>query len=104
MIHHKAGQLNKDVDPLSRRCLILSVLESKVLGFEIIKGMYVGDEDFEDIYTKCANHAHNLFHVQEGLLFKGTHLSIPKCRFRELIIQELHGGALAGHFGVEKTS
>jgi len=26
-----------------------------------------------------------------------------QCGFRELLVQELHGGALAGHFGVEKT-
>jgi len=41
--------------------------------------------------------------LENSFLFKGNWLCIPKCGFRELLIQELHGGALAGHFGVEKT-
>ena len=99
MIHHKAGQMNKGVDALSRRYLLHSVLESKLLGFEVIKGMYSNDEDLKELYTKSSSHPH----VQEGFLFKGTRLYIPKCGFRELLIQELYSGALAGHFGVEKT-
>ena len=46
---------------------------------------------------------HGLFHIQEGFLFKGPQLCILECGFRELLIQEHHGGALADHFGVEKT-
>ena len=34
MIHHKARKMNKGVDALSRTYLLLSTLESKVLGFE----------------------------------------------------------------------
>jgi len=79
------------------------VLETKVLRFEVIKGMYANDEDVKEIFVKSSSHPHGSFHVQEGFLFKGTQLCIPKCGFRELLIQELHGGALAGHFGVEKT-
>ena len=48
--HHKVGKLNKGVDALSRRHLILSVLGSKVLGFEIVKDIYATDEDFKEIY------------------------------------------------------
>ena len=49
MIHHKVGQMNKGADALSRRYLLLSVLESKVLGFEVIKGMYSNDEDLKEL-------------------------------------------------------
>ena len=103
MIHHKVGKLNKGADALLRRYSLLSVLESKVLGFEIVKGMYTNDEDFKEIYVKCANHPHNLFHTIAGFLFKGSQLCMPKCGFRELLIQELHGGALSSPFRVEKT-
>ena len=61
------------------------------------------DEDFKGILEKCSNHAHGLFHIENCFLFKGTRLCILKYGFRELLIQELHGGALAVHFGVEKT-
>ena len=98
-----AGKLNKGADALSRRYLLLSVLSTKVLGLKIVKGMYPTDEDFKEIHEKCSKHAHGLFHSEEGFLFKGSWLYIPKCGFRELLNQELHGGALAGHFGVEKT-
>ena len=86
VIHHKSGQLNKGADALSRRYLLLSTLESKVLGFEIIKGLYVHDENFKEIYEKCATHPHGLFHLEHGFLFKGTRLCIPKSGFRELLI------------------
>jgi len=47
MIHHKAGQMNKGADALSRRYLLLSALESKVLSSEKIKGMYAHDVDLK---------------------------------------------------------
>jgi len=83
--------------------LLLAVLGSKVLGFEIVKDLYANDGDFKEIYEKSTKHAHSLFHLDGGFLFKGSWLCIPKCGFWELIIQELYSGALAGHFGVEKT-
>jgi len=92
--------MNKGTNALSRRYLVLSVLETKVLGFEIIKDMYAKEEDLEEIFVKSSSHPHGPFHVQEGFLFKGTRLCIPKCGFRELLIQELHSGALAGHVRV----
>jgi len=104
IIHHKAGKLNKGANALLRRYFLLLILECKVFGFEIIKGMYAEDKDFMEIHAKCASHTHSLFHILEGFLFKGSRLCIPKCGFRELLILELHGGALTGHFTVEKTS
>ena len=90
MIRHKAGKLNKGADALSRRHVLLAVLGSKVLGFEIVKDLYAMDEDFKEIFEKSAKQAHSLFHLEEGFLFKGARLCVPKCGFRELLIQELH--------------
>jgi len=69
MIHHKAGQMNRGADALSMRYLLLLVLESKVLGFEIIKGMYANDEDFKELYSKSSSHPHGSFHVKRGFAF-----------------------------------
>ena len=87
MIHHKSGQINKGVDALLRRYLLLSALETKVFGFECIRGMYAEDEDFKEIVEKCSQHAYGLFHLKDGFLFKGTQLCMPRSGFRELLIQ-----------------
>ena len=70
VIRHKAGKLNNGADALSRRYLLLSVLGSKVLGFEIVKELYANGEDFKEIYKKSTKHAHTLFHLDGGFLFK----------------------------------
>ena len=62
------------------------------------------DDDFKEMLEKCSKDAHWLFHLGNGFLFKGIRFCILKSGFREPLIQELHGGVLAGHFGVEKTS
>jgi len=44
------------------------------------------------------------FLIQERYLFKGTQLCIHKCGTRELLVKEVHGGSLVGHYGEKKTS
>jgi len=70
MIHHKVDKLNKGVGALSRRYLLLLVVDSKVLGLKIVKRLYVRDEDIKEIHANCANHAHGLSQIQEGLSFQ----------------------------------
>jgi hypothetical protein len=41
--------------------------------------------------------------IQEGLLFKGNQLCIPKCFMSKNLLKEKHSGGLAGHFGYDKT-
>ena len=41
--------------------------------------------------------------MQDGYLFKGKQLCIPRSSMRENIIRELHSSGLAGHFGKDKT-
>jgi len=78
-------------------------LDALILDFEHLKGLYSDDEDLEDLYSMCLKHPQGDFLVQEGYLFKGVRLCILKCSTRELLISEVHGGSLAGHFGESKT-
>ena len=43
------------------------------------------------------------FTLQDGFLFKGNKLCIIKSPIRDLIIEEAHGGVLAGHLGINKS-
>ena len=43
------------------------------------------------------------FLVQDGFSLKGTRLCIPKCGTCELLIREVCGGSLVGHYGGSKT-
>jgi hypothetical protein len=81
----------------------------KTLGFEHLKEMYCDDPDFKESYEACENPILRdispwiEYLIQDGLLFKGFQLCIPKCSMRENLLKEKHSGGLAGHFGHEKT-
>jgi hypothetical protein len=55
VIKHLAGNANKVVDALSKRCLILQEFQVRTLGFEHLKDMYCDDTDFKEAYKACAN-------------------------------------------------
>ncbi|XP_048228809.1 uncharacterized protein LOC125369769 [Ricinus communis] len=104
VIKYKKGKENVVADALSRRYALLTTLDSKLLGFEFIKELYVSDNDFSGMFTTCANGAVSAdFYVFEGFLFKKNRLCIPNCSLRAVLVREAHGGGLMGHFGVQKT-
>ena len=80
---------------------MLSVLEAKLLGFHAIQGYYKEDPDFQEVLQGELKGEPYL--VQEGYLFKGNKLCVPWGSWRELLVREAHGGALARHFGLNKT-
>jgi hypothetical protein len=109
VIKHIARNANKVVDALSRRCLILYEFQVKTLGFEHLRDMYCDDPDFKEAYEACANPVlgdisqWTGYMIQEGLLFKGNQLCIPKFSMKDNLLKEKHNGGLAGHFGHDKT-
>ena len=79
------------------------------LGFEHLKEMYSDDPDFKEAYESCANPVlieksqWIEYMIQEGLLFKGNQLCIPKCSMRDNLLKENHSRGLVGHFSHDKT-
>jgi hypothetical protein len=79
------------------------------LGFEHLKEMYSEDQDFKEEYKACENPVLRdrikwlEYMIQEGLLFKGNQLCIPKCSMRDTLLKKTNSGGLAGHFGHAKT-
>jgi hypothetical protein len=81
----------------------------KTLRFEHLKDMYCDDPDFKEAYEACSNSMLGdrsqwiEYMIQEGFLFEGNQLCIPKCSMRDNLLKENHMGRLAGHFGHDKT-
>jgi hypothetical protein len=79
------------------------------LGFEHLKEMYNDDPYFKEAYEACANpllrdrSQWTEYMIQEGLLFKGNQLSIPKFSMRDNLLKEKHNGGLVGYFGHDNT-
>ena len=100
---YKTGKTNIVADALSRKHHLLSILETKILGFEMIKPLYLEDDDLKELYLECQSAPKGLFHVDHGFMFKGNRLCIPKSPIRLLLVKEVHEGSLGGHFGIQKT-
>jgi integrase-like protein/reverse transcriptase-like protein len=100
---YKTGKTNVIADALSRKYNLLGVLSSKIIGFEMIKQHYEHCGDFAELYKSCEQGPQGLFCIQEGFLFKGNRLCIPKLPLRTILVKEVHEGGLAGHFGIQKT-
>jgi hypothetical protein len=52
-IKHKKGKENVIADALSRRYALLTQLDYKIFGLEIIKDQYVHDADFKGVLLHC---------------------------------------------------
>ncbi|KAI4330438.1 hypothetical protein MLD38_028728 [Melastoma candidum] len=82
---------------------LTSVMDSKFIRFEAPKGLYATDDDFKEIYHECLSKAMEHYHLLNGFLFRGSRLCVPRSSVRKLLIREVHGGGIAGHFKVQKT-
>lgn len=78
-------------------------LDACVIGFEHLKSLYGEDKDFGGLFKECQRHRKGGFLAQEGYFYKRTWLCIPNCSTRELLVHEVLGGSLVGHFGEQKT-
>ena len=88
MLKHKAGSEKHATDALSQRLTLLSMSQVEVVGFEKIKEEYSDCPDFGIIYANLSNNTgkHEEYILQEGYLFKGTKLCVPRTSRRDFLI------------------
>ncbi|KAK1692397.1 hypothetical protein QYE76_009094 [Lolium multiflorum] len=104
VLEHKKGKDNIVADALSRKNMLLTQLDVKIPGLEILCDLYATDHDFAEPYRLCAlGKAWEKYHIHDGFLFRANKLCVPESSVRLLLLQESHAGGLMGHFGREKT-
>ena len=84
-------------------------MQIKVVGFKELANLYAEDPNFAKAWKACIvpitlNGKKLLdFIIQDGMLFKGNQLCMPKSSMRENLVKEKHSGRLDEHFGRDKT-
>ena len=96
MIKHKSGVTNKVADALIKRHSLLTEMEVEVLGFDEMKELYDADPDFSEAWRECRAPSlteklskYDDYFIQEGMLFKGIQLCIPRSSMRLNLIKEI---------------
>ena len=97
--------MNKVADALSRRQHTLQISQAAITGFDRLPLIYKECPDFRANWDKLTqsttDHLH--YRIDSGFLFFRDRLYIPSGSTCNFLIWELHGGGLAGHFGITKT-
>ncbi|RDY05079.1 Retrovirus-related Pol polyprotein from transposon 17.6, partial [Mucuna pruriens] len=95
VINHKQGKMNIMVDALSKRNVLIAMLETKLLGLECLKELYENDIDFGKVFSLCANLVNNECFRRDSFLFKEKGLCVPKSSIKDLLVNKaLEGGLM----------
>ena len=103
-----SGVTKKAANALSRRRSLLTKMKVEVLGFDEMKELYDADLDFFEAWREyrapnLTDHIskYDEYFIQEGMLFKGIQLCIPRSSMRLNLIKENHSSGLARHFRID---
>ncbi|RDX64228.1 Retrovirus-related Pol polyprotein from transposon 17.6, partial [Mucuna pruriens] len=90
VIKHKQGKMNVVVDALSRRHILIAMLERKMFGLYCINKLYKKDIDFSEPFSKSAKSAFHDYFWHDGFLFKDKKLCVPMSSIRQFLVKEAH--------------
>ena len=101
------AQIRKD-EPRDR-CFVketLTSLQTRSLYTRLwtFKGLVWEYQDFGVVCEEYRRHPKEDFLIQDGYLFKGTRLCVPKCGTRELLVRVVHARSLVDHYGENKIA
>jgi hypothetical protein len=83
---------------------MLSQLDCKIFGLETLKELYATDLDFKDAYENYREgRTWQKNVIYDGLLYRASKLCVTASSIRLMLLQEVHGGGLMGHFNFKKT-
>lgn len=85
VLKHKSGVENKVADALSRRTSLLHTMSVEVAGFNNLTEEYLSCPDFGSVYAALLEKQSRSteFVLQDGFLFRGTKLCIPRTSVRD---------------------
>ena len=118
-LRHRLGRENKVADALSQRQHSLQISQATITGFDSMPLLYKECPDFQSAWEYAAllearQHGSpteptqtptppSNYRRESRFLFFRDRLCIPVRSTQDFLIWELHGGGLAGHFGITKT-
>jgi hypothetical protein len=102
VIKYKQGKDNVVVNALSRRYILLSIINIKILGFEYVKDLYADYSDFANVYEACEKLAMINF-IDFIIFFRKNKLCKTDNFVHELLVYGAHESGLMGKFSVKKT-
>ena len=70
VIKYKQSKKNIVWDALSWKHVLLNTLNTKLLGYDYVKELYLDDIDFSETYFQCEHATTNGFFRHDGFLFK----------------------------------
>lgn len=98
VIQYKQGKENIVANALSRKYILISTLNAKLLGFEHIKELYPLDQDFSDEFQACVKSTIGKFFRHEGFLLRENKLCVPNCSLRDFFCKGIPWWTINGVF------
>ena len=74
VIKYKKGRVNIVADTFSQRYTLISMLNTRLMGFELIVELYEKDPYVAKIYKDCTKGAEEGYFQQEGFLFRADRI------------------------------